>query len=270
MQVINITIRLILIIIITALSFFIALITLYILPYNYRAYIVKLWAIGLLKASGAKVVIEGEKLDGYVHANHMVIANHISWLDIPILYSQYFVNFVGRAETKKWPLLGLVIRMGGTIFINRKRKKELISVNQIVAKKLNNGACVGLFPEGKTSTGRTVLKFKAPILEAAIIGNSTILPIVLEFYRKNGKVAYSVSYAGKVTLWQTVTRSLYLNGFIVKIKFLPPVPTKDFTNREQLSTYLQQQISNAYLSDRNNVTKPHHQVDCCIPQHDSL
>jgi hypothetical protein len=98
MQVINITIRLILIILVTAISFFVALITLYILPYQYRAYIVKYWASALLKVTGAKIIIEGDKLDGYVNANHMVIANHISWLDIPILYSQYFVNFVGNIE----------------------------------------------------------------------------------------------------------------------------------------------------------------------------
>ena len=78
MPIIIITIRLILIIIITVFAFLIALLALYTLPYNKRAYIVKYWAIGLLKASGAKVVIEGNKLDGYVQANHMVIANHIS------------------------------------------------------------------------------------------------------------------------------------------------------------------------------------------------
>ena len=210
----------------------------------------------MLKAAGAKIIIEGNKLDGYVQANHMVIANHISWLDIPILYSQYFVNFVGRVETKRWPLLGLVIRMGGTIFINRSKKKDLLQVNQIIAQKLNQGACIGLFPEGKTSTGRGVLRFKTPIFEAAILGNSTILPIVLEFYRKDGKVAYSVSYAGSVTLWKTVTRSLQLNGFIVKIKLLPPVATKDFTDREQLSLYLQHQITHAYLNTATTSDTP--------------
>ncbi len=246
MKVITITIRLILLILITTIAFLIALMALYILPYDKRAYIVKYWAIGLLKVSGAKVIVEGNKLDGYVQPNHMVVANHISWLDIPILYSQYFVNFVGRAETKQWPLLGLVIRMGGTIFINRSKKRDILIANKIIAQKLNEGACIGLFPEGKTSSGRKVLNFKAPILEATIIGKSTILPIVLEFYRKDGKVAYCVSYAGKINLWQTVTRSLYLNGFIVKIKLLDPVVCSNFTTREELTSYLHKQISQAY------------------------
>lgn len=219
-----------------------------ILAKKYWINFVKMWANGVVAIIGIKIQIIGKKTD-YVEKNSMVIANHISWLDIPILYTQHSVGFIGRAEMKKWPIISLLIKSGGTIFINRERKRDLIHVNKIVSKQLINGATVGLFPEGKTSSGIHLQPFKAPLFEAPITAKSTIIPLVIKYYTKRGKPTTATTYEGDITLWQSLKSSLKLNGILVKITPLPRINAADFENREVLAEFLYNQINHYFEGD---------------------
>ena len=212
-------------------------------PRKYWVYCVRSWANVTVKLAGVKGEAIGD-VGNYVGANIMVVANHISWLDIPIIYTQYFVGFIGRSEMKKWPLLNILIKSGGTIFINRKSKRELIHINDTVSKKLIDGAVIGLFPEGKTGDGLDLKPFKPAILEAAIMAKSVIIPLVIRYYGKNGKLTTAVTYEGNITLWQSIKNTLRLNGLKVKVIQLPQVMASNFNNREELAAYLYTQMKN--------------------------
>lgn len=206
----------------------------------------KIWTRCLIASTGAKLNIHGYQLSPKELQNSMMVSNHISWMDTVVMLRLHFVRYIGKVEMLNWPILKNVIKAGGTIFINRKNKKDLLSVNQQVAEILQNGATVGLFPEGKTSSGDNVLPFKAPILEAARMANSKIFPVVLSYRKENNQRAKEVSFEN-VGWMTTVMNTLKLRGLVIDVTILPPVKALDFADREELSDYLHQQISNYYL-----------------------
>lgn len=225
--------------------FFLVIIFYPVLPKRYWIYFVRMWANGVLLFMGVKVQIDGD-VTPYVEKNALVVANHISWLDIPILYTQHSVGFIGRNEMKKWPVLSLLIKSGSTIFIDRTRKRDLIHINNVVSQKLREGATVGLFPEGKTSDGKGILPFKPSLFEATIMAKSTIIPLVIQYYTKDGKPTNAVTYADEITLWESVKNSLGLNGIIAKVIPLPRIYAANFKNRDEISDYLYKEISDRY------------------------
>lgn len=210
---------------------------------NKWVYVSRALANSILYIVGIKIDFEGELSESYVNKNQLVIANHISWLDIPILYSIKFLGFIAKQEMKKWPILNLLISTNGTIYINRNKKTDLKRINQIVSKKLVMGSVIGLFPEGRTTEGIEIVAFKAPILQAAIMAKSTITPFVIRYYKKDGSIAFEASYAGKISLWQSVSRVLSIDGLVVKVRALPHVNAFDYVDREELSSYLHQTMS---------------------------
>ncbi|MCE2706357.1 MAG: 1-acyl-sn-glycerol-3-phosphate acyltransferase [Proteobacteria bacterium] len=230
------------------LGFFIVTLCFYwFLPRNIWAYVLRAVARSILFSAGVKVIFFGEGDSNYLEYNKMVVSNHVSWLDIPVMYSIKRVNFIGRQEIKRWPLLNLLIYAGGTIYIDRRKKRDILRANVIVSDKLKNGAVVGLFPEGTTSDGVALLPFKSSLLESAIMADSEIMPIVIEYFKKNvsgslGDKALEVTYKGDINLWQTVSRSLLLDGIIVHLTKLPSIKASDYSTRDNLAFDLYQRI----------------------------
>ena len=239
--------RLISLLLLTIFCVLLVIIFYYIIPKNIWIYFVKTWASATVRIMGIRIASNSK--NSYLEKNSMIIANHISWLDIPILYTQYSLSFIARAEIKKWPLLNLLIKSAGTIFINRERKRDILNINNIVSNELLNGAVIGLFPEGKTGNGLKLQKFNSALFESAIAANSTIIPVVIQYYTLEGKITTKTTYEGNTTLWQSVKNSLLLNGISVKITKLPRLNSHDFKNREDLSEYLHTKINNCLIGD---------------------
>ena len=240
-------IRLLVLLLVTLMFLVVIILFYWITPKWLWICVIKLWGRCITYCAGATVEIIGN-CGQYQQHNAMVIANHISWLDIPVLCRLYAIRFIGRAEIKSWPLFGLLIKAGGTIFIDRAYKKDLLRVKQILSKILIKGSTIGFFPEGKTSNGDSVLQFKASLFEPAIIAKSQIIPIVIVYYDRHNRHTKAVTYADKITLWQTIYNTLLLNHFTVKVILLPTVNAIDFNSREELATYLFNQIKSTYLS----------------------
>lgn len=237
--------RFINILIVTFIWSIISILILPFIPRRYIPYAGRIWANMTLAAAGARIIRIGE-FNPFIEANRMVVANHISWLDVPVLQTIYSTCFIGKAEMQKWPLIGSMVKVGGTIFINRQNKRQLIHINQVVTNKLQEGASIGLFPEGKTGTGETVNQFKAPLLEAAIMAKSKITPLVLEYCDHEHNRTRQVTYAGKLSLYKSIQNTLTLKRIHVKIHSLPQIYAGEFATREELSVYLYTQISNKY------------------------
>ena len=207
----------------------------------------KLWTRCLLFSTGAKIRLHGVDLSNIDLKNTMIVSNHISWLDTVVMLRLFYLSYIGKIEMLNWPFLNLIIKAGGTIFINRRNKRELLTVNQQVANVLVNGASVGLYPEGTTSDGVRILPFKAPILEAALMAKSNIIPVVLSYRKEDNKLATEVTFA-KVNWLTTVMNTLRLKNLIVNVTVLPVVRSIDFKTRDELADYLYKEISASYQS----------------------
>lgn len=244
--------RLIALLIVTLVFIILVVLFYFVLPKKIWVYFVRLWADCNTFCVGAKLEIVGD-VGSFRQPNTVIIANHVSWIDIPVLLKLYAVSFISRSEVKRWFLLNLLVNSGGTIYIDRNRKRDLLRVIDVMTNQLIAGdTMIGLFPESKTTDGSIILPFKSSLFEAAIVAKSQIIPIVLIYCNKNNERTDSVTYANEITLWQTVYNTLILNSIRVKVMILPPVNAAEFANRKVLAAYLFKQIQSEY---QNSIVK---------------
>jgi lyso-ornithine lipid O-acyltransferase len=124
----------------------------------------------------------------------LVLANHVSWLDIPVIASLRPLSFVAKSEVADWPLIGLFAKLQRCIFIERARKSHTAEVNARVAERLARGDVIVLFPEGTTGDGIRVLPFRSSLVgaarAAALAGSSlrhvALKPLAITYVRRNG------------------------------------------------------------------------------------
>ncbi len=91
----------------------------------------------------------------------LIVANHISWTDIPALGCVYPVSFLAKQEIARWPVVGTFARLQKTIFVDRGRRQSVLDANAIMAARLRAGACIAIFPEGTTSDGTHLGPFRS-------------------------------------------------------------------------------------------------------------
>lgn len=97
----------------------------------------------------------------------LVLANHISWLDIPVLGSLRPLSFVAKSEIAGWPVIGVMAKLQRTVFIDRARKRHTAVVNTELSRRLSAGEVVVLFAEGTTGDGNRLLPFRTSLVGAA-------------------------------------------------------------------------------------------------------
>jgi 1-acyl-sn-glycerol-3-phosphate acyltransferase len=123
----------------------------------------------------------------------LVVANHVSWLDIFVLGSLLPLSFVAKSEVAGWPFIGFLARLQRTVFIERARRSHTAEVNGIVAGRLAAGDEIVLFAEGTTGDGNRVLPFRASLIGAAraalALGDLDrvhLQPLAIAYTRRNG------------------------------------------------------------------------------------
>jgi len=190
--------------------------------------IMQRWAVELLRSLGVTVRVSGEPHPGAV----LMVANHVSWLDIPALHaSSPRTRFVSKSAIAHWPLLGRLARAGGTLFIERERKRDALRVVHEVADALKKQDAVAVFPEGTTGPGDEVLPFHANLLQAAITTATTIQPIVLRYSEPGMPVSVAAQYIGDTTLVESVMKVCRARGIVVDVHFMAPEPAGELDRR---------------------------------------
>ena len=150
-----------------------------------RALRVQVWSRAMLAHLGIRLQVEGEAtLPGPL----LLVANHISWLDITSLHAARFCRFVSKADVARWPLIGALASGVGTLFIQRESRRDAMRVVHHMADSLRAGDVLAVFPEGTTGDGRTLLPFHANLIQAAISAHAPVLPVGLSFI--NGHKLY--------------------------------------------------------------------------------
>jgi len=112
---------------------------------------------------------------------HVIISNHLGYVDGFVLGSIFSVVFVSKREVKKWPVIGQWTTLCGTIFINRQRKDQVPSVVEEISRKLREEANILLFPEGSATNGEQMLPFQTAPLAAPLRNRSIIVPVTLTY-----------------------------------------------------------------------------------------
>lgn len=190
--------------------------------------ILNLWSHLLCRICGLKVVKKG---DTY-HQPVLVVANHISWLDIPVIHSYMLVGFVAKAEIAEWPIMGWIVKIGETLFIKRGQQASRKRVLQTIDTRLSEGRSVALFPEGKATDGEQLGRFHRQLMQAAIETQVPIQAIAIKYIKRNGQRNKSIGFKADETFIQNVFRVLSLPSSTVELNFCQEVSTTNKSARE--------------------------------------
>jgi 1-acyl-sn-glycerol-3-phosphate acyltransferase len=181
---------------------------------------VQVWSLGMLVRLGIRLNLQGSPA---VPGPLLLVANHISWLDITALHAARFCRFVSKADVRAWPLIGALAAGVGTLFIQRESRRDAKRVVHHMAQSLGDGDVLAVFPEGTTSDGVQLLPFHANLLQAAILADAPVQPVALQFVdTRSGQRSLAPCYVGDDTLLGSVWRTLCASGITVQIIFGEP------------------------------------------------
>jgi 1-acyl-sn-glycerol-3-phosphate acyltransferase len=158
------------------------------------------WARSVLAVLGVEVTVEGHPPAGAF----LVVANHLSYLDIPVLASLFPGRFVAKSEIAGWPVLGWLARTVGTIFVVQKKTRDMKRVEREMKATLAAGVPVLLFPEGHSTRGVTVDRLHSALLEAAAHARIPCLAVALGYETPGAPwaPASSVCWWGGMGFWR--------------------------------------------------------------------
>ncbi|MQA21337.1 lysophospholipid acyltransferase family protein [Rugamonas rivuli] len=140
----------------------------------------------------------------------MVVANHVSWLDIFVIHSLHPSHFVAKAEIRAWPLAGWLAEKAGTVFISRGNRRDLRHIFKGLVNSLERGERVAFFPEGTTAAQGSLLPFHANLFEAAIDAKVPVQAIALSYRDPSGASHPSVDFIGETSFAESIM--LILDG----------------------------------------------------------
>jgi len=142
----------------------------------------------------------------------LLVANHLSYLDILTLSATMPCLFVAKQEIARWPLFGAFARKSGTIFINRGKKSDVARAGEALEAALKSGLPTVLFAEGTSSDGRAVLPFHSSLFEPAIAAGARITPAHVRYEAEECDVREEICYWGEMTLAPHLVNFAALRG----------------------------------------------------------
>lgn len=153
------------------------------------------WFRLVLRTMGVRQQVYGSPVTGPV----LVAANHISWLDIVVLGSHIGTCFVSKSEVAAWPVVGWLARQGGTLFIHRGKHDSAARIAHDMTARLLHKDRLLFFPEGTTSDGTTVKRFKNRLFQPAVQINAPVQPVALR-YARGDEAIDPVAYVGGISM----------------------------------------------------------------------
>jgi 1-acyl-sn-glycerol-3-phosphate acyltransferase len=189
-------------------------------PQQRREATVQDWSRRMLQILGIPLRVEGEPP---AHGPVLLVANHISWLDILVMHAARYCRFVSKSDVKHWPLLGTLATGGGTLYIEREKRRDAMRVVHHMRESLAAGEIVAVFPEGTTGDGRELLPFHGNLIQAAISADVPVQPVALRFVdAETGDDSDGPLYLGDDSLLTSLWRTLAGPPFVAQVRFGEP------------------------------------------------
>jgi lyso-ornithine lipid O-acyltransferase len=181
----------------------------------------------------------------------MVVSNHLTYFDIPVLCSQAALRFTPKSEIRNWPVIGTICHITDAVFVDR-RPEKVRDMRQGIRDALARGEVVSLFPEATTGNGIYVLPFKSgffSLAEEPIDGKElTIQPVAFTYTRIQKLPIDStqwphIAWYGDMDLRPHIWNFLKMGPIDGELAFLPPVTIKQFGDRKQMAAHCHRVIS---------------------------
>ncbi|QGZ52037.1 1-acyl-sn-glycerol-3-phosphate acyltransferase [Streptomyces sp. QHH-9511] len=207
------------------------------LPAAARRSLVRHWCRAVIRAFGVRLRITGAA-PAAPTGPLLVVANHISWLDIPLVAAVLPGRMLAKREVRAWPVLGALAALGGTLFIDRDRLRTLPELVRTMTQALAAGGRVIVFPEGSTWCGRAGGAFRPAAFQAALDASAAVQPVRLE-YRPTGPAAF----VGDDPLGASLWRIAAAGGLTAEIRILDPISIVQYPDRRSLARAAQYAVT---------------------------
>lgn len=196
------------------------------------------WLSRIIRILGGNVQVTGTPAT----SSTLLVANHISWLDIPLLGGISSVRFLSKDEVRRWPVVGWLATKAGTLFIERGKKGGAQAAVATIRSALEDGAVAVVFPEGTTSDGKQLLPFHARMFASVDETDLTIQPVAIRYLDRAGKPSETAPYIDDMSLWDNLMGLLGGQDLRIEVNYLPPVSANSGSRRE-LAKHCEQAIS---------------------------
>jgi len=180
-----------------------------------RARIKLRWSAALLSALG--VALPRDTASVATLPQGLIVANHISFIDIFVINALVPVTFVAKSEVARWPLIGWLTARTDNLFIERGRRGAAQLTQQAMRVVLASGQRLVLFPEGTTTRGDSVLPFHAALLQSAVDSAVPVSCIALGYRDAGGRMTTTPAFVDEDTLWDCIWRIVSSDGVVVQL-----------------------------------------------------
>jgi len=201
----------------------------------------------LLRSLGVRPVARGPRPT----AGALIVANHLSWIDIPVALTMWPCTIVAKSEVRRWRLVGVLAAALGVIWIDRRRPRDLLNVLPLVEDSLRRGRSVLLFPEGTTTNGQNILPFRSGLFEAAVRARAVVCAASLTVSTEGGD-RDALCWYGEETLLANVVRVAALRGAGFTVHLTGPLFTDG--DRKHLARQAHHEASRRMLSAQRHAT----------------
>ncbi|PBC69625.1 lyso-ornithine lipid acyltransferase [Streptomyces sp. TLI_235] len=208
----------------------------------------RLWSRAIMTALGIRVRVLGSKA-AEQNGGLLVVANHVSWLDIPLLGSVRPGRMLAKSELGEVPVLGGIAARNGTIFVQRERLRALPATLSEISRSLRADGHVVGFPEGTTWCGRDTGPFRPALFQAAIDACAPVQPAVITYRCQSGELTTAPAYLSSESLLVSLRKAAAMRGLVAEVRLLPTIPAGSHQNRRSLMNAAQAAVNRA-LAER--------------------
>lgn len=188
------------------------------------------WSGQLLSICGVQLEVRHLAEEQTPHA--MIVANHISWLDIFVINSYRPCRFVAKADVRDWPLIGWLSSKAGTVFLARGNRRDVRRIYAGLVGAVHDGERIAFFPEGTTSEQGNLLPFHANLFEAAIEAAVPVQPYALRYLDASGAPHPAVAFIGDMSFAQSISAILRAPHIKAELVRLPVIESAGAHRRD--------------------------------------
>lgn len=183
----------------------------------------------------------------------MLVPNHTSYLDVFIIGAQIPVSFTPKREIRSWPLIGFMCLLADCVFVER-RPAHMEEARAEMAKRINAGRVLCLFPEGTTSDGKHLKPFKSGFLSLAEQHQLPVQPASISYTHIGDEIVADrarelVAWVGDATFFGHFWRVLGMPGLKVTLRWHEPLMLKDFADRKALTKAAETMVTAGVMAD---------------------
>ncbi len=189
----------------------------------------------------------------------LIVSNHISWMDIPVLGSVMDLSFIAKREVGEMPGANILSFLQRTLFVSRENRREAGKQAQAITDRLLNNEAIVLFAEGTTHDGTLIGDFKSSLFGAAqyalasnLMETIHVQPISIAYTKCHGihmgrGLRKEVAWIGDQELFPHAKKLILKSGYDVEITFGEMIDVGSFTKRQELALQTHSQVRTMFM-----------------------